>query len=66
MTKKLESFNEKQLEANRIESQFDTLKDRVIKAEHTNQYSDEEIADMRAEMKALSNQYFDLTNLTLS
>ena len=66
MTKKLESFNEKQLEANRIESQFDTLKDRVIKAGYTDQYSDEEIAEMRNEMEALSSQYFDLTNLTLS
>lgn len=60
------TFNEKQIQANRIESQFDTLRDRVIAADYSNKYSDEEVADMRAEMATLSSQYFDLMGLTLS
>jgi hypothetical protein len=57
------TFAEKQVQANRIEGQFDTLKDRVVAAGYTN--SDNEIAAMRAEMAVLSSQYFDLTGLTL-
>lgn len=59
------SFGEKQEQANRIEGQFDTLKDRVIAAGYSNTYSDEEVTAMRTEMAVLSSQYFDLTGLTL-
>lgn len=59
------TFAERQEQANRIEGQFDTLKDRVIAAGYSNTYSDEEIAAMRTEMAVLSSQYFDLTGLTL-
>lgn len=60
------TFAEKQEQANRIEGQFDTLKDRVVAAGYGNKYSDEEVAEMRTEMAKLSSQYFDLTGLTLS
>lgn len=56
---------ERQEQANRIEGQFDTLKDRVVAAGYSNTYSDDEIAAMRTEMAVLSSQYFDLTGLTL-
>jgi len=56
---------EKQEQANRIEGQFDTLKDRVVAAGYSNTFSDDEIAAMRTEMAVLSSQYFDLTGLTL-
>jgi len=59
------TFSEKQKQANRIEGQFDTLKDRVVAAGFSNTYSDEEIAEMRTDMAVLSSQYFDLTGLTL-
>ena len=56
---------ERQRQANRIEGQFDTLQDRLVAVGHGKKYSDEEVAAMRAEMTVLSNQYFDLTGLTL-
>ena len=59
------TFVSKQEQANRIEGQFDTLKDRVIAAGYDNKYSDEEVAAMRTEMAVLSSQYFDLMGLTL-
>ncbi|ORE47646.1 hypothetical protein BKN49_05465 [Pseudomonas aeruginosa] len=59
------TFVSKQEQANRIEGQFDTLKDRVIAAGYGNKYSDEEVAAMRTEMAVLSSQYFDLMGLTL-
>jgi hypothetical protein len=59
------TFAEKQEQANRVEGQFDTLKDRVVAAGYSNTYSDDEIAAMRTEMAVLSSQYFDLTGLTL-
>ncbi len=65
MTSAQATFAEKQEQANRIEGQFDTLKDRVVAAGYSNNYSDNEIAAMRTEMAVLSSQYFDLTGLTL-
>ncbi|HEK4047855.1 TPA: hypothetical protein SL338_004870 [Pseudomonas aeruginosa] len=59
------TFAEKQRQANRIEGEFDTLRDRVLAAGYSNKYSDEEVAAMRTEMAVLSSQYFDLTGLTL-
>lgn len=59
------TYAEKQLEANAVEGSFDTLKDRVIAAGYGNTCSDEEVAEMRAEMDALSSRYFELTGLTL-
>lgn len=59
------SFAEKQGQANRIEGQFDTLRDRVVAAGYGNKYSDDEVAAMRTEMAVLSSKYFDLTGLTL-
>lgn len=52
-------------QANRVEGQFDTLRDRVVAAGYGNKYSDAEVADMRTQMADLSSQYFDLTGLTL-
>lgn len=52
-------------QANRIEGQFEALRDRVVAAGYGNKYSDEEVAEMRTEMAVLSSQYFDLTGLTL-
>ncbi|MHD0644308.1 hypothetical protein ACYPKM_01560 [Pseudomonas aeruginosa] len=59
------TFAEKQQKANRIEGEFDTLRDRVVAASYGNKYSDEEVVAMRTEMAVLSSQYFDLTGLTL-
>ncbi|MGV8213351.1 hypothetical protein [Pseudomonas aeruginosa] len=59
------TFAEKQRQANRIEGEFDTLRDRVLAAGYSNKYSDEEVAAMRTEMAVLSSRYFDLTGLTL-
>jgi len=56
---------DKQEQANRIEGMFDTLRDRVVAAGYGNQYTDEEVAEMRTEMAVLSSKYFDLTGLTL-
>lgn len=56
---------DRQRQANRIEGQFDTLRDRVIAVGQSKKYSAEEVAAMQAEMTVLSNQYFDLTGLTL-
>ncbi|EPQ6932455.1 hypothetical protein ACUVZD_000098 [Pseudomonas aeruginosa] len=57
-------FVKKQEQANRIEGQFDALRDRVNSAGN-NEFSDDEMSEMRAEMTVLSSQYFDLTGLTL-
>lgn len=59
------TLTEKQLAANKVEGQFDTLRDRVVAAGYGNQYSDEEVAEMRTEMAVLSSRYFDLTGLSL-
>lgn len=59
------TFAEKQQQANSIEGEFDAVKDRAVAAGNCNTYSDEEVSAMRAEMSALSRQYFDLTGLTL-
>ncbi len=56
------SFAEKQKQANQIEGQFDTLKDRVLT---TGTYSEKEVAAMRTDMAKLSSRYFALTGLTL-
>lgn len=59
------TFAEKQREANRIESQFDTLKEMATSPDSTGLFNDDEIAGMRAEMAELSSQYVQLTGLTL-
>jgi hypothetical protein len=59
------TFSGKQEQANRIEGQFDALREKVEIAGSENSGSDAEAAAMRTQMATLSSQYFDLTGLTL-
>ena len=57
-------FAEKQREANRIEAQFDKLRDRCVGV-GSDELSAEEESAVRCEMDSLSKQYRDLTGLSL-
>ncbi|MBV7515862.1 hypothetical protein [Pseudomonas sp. PDM25] len=52
---------EQEAEADRLAGEHATLRDLVVAAGYGNKLSDDEVAELRAEMSVLSSQYFDLT-----
>lgn len=52
---------EQEAEADRLAGEHATLRDRAVAAGYGNKLSDEDVAELRAEMSILSSQYFDLT-----
>jgi hypothetical protein len=54
-------IQEQKAEADRLAGEHATLRGRVVAAGYNNKLSDEDVAEMRAEISVLSSQYFDLT-----